>query len=259
MDRIDFLGAPGVGKTSIYKELLRQRTKKDNWLTCDEAKVKIAKWYLLRDKKYLKYVLLKINLLKNINFFVADRILEKYYIEFLWNKKNDNNLFLDIAIKGMFAEEKDSTRKLIGINWFFKVFKEVFLLENCKIPGLFLSDESLSQKAYGLISDNQELSKNLIKDYFNIMPLPSILIYYYTDPNILLNRVKGRKKRILNHRGLNDDKLKKVILNYMNILLIAKDILKKRGVPIINIDTNDNIEISSKKILNLIRQNYWKK
>ena len=254
MKRIDFIGAPGVGKTSIYRELLRQRTKKDNWLTYDEAKIKIAEQYILKDKKYLKLVLLKASLFKNIHIFVADRILEKYYNKSLWNKRNEYNHFLSAVMEGILIERKEPVRKLIGINWFFELIREVAFLENSKISGMFLFDESLSQKIYGLTEYNQRLSKNIVRDYFNAMPPPDILIYCYADFGTLLDRLNNRKNRIPVHHGLNNDQLKTVILNHMNISLIAKNILKKRNIPIIAVDTNNNIKTNAKEILNLIRR-----
>jgi len=42
MQRIELLGATGIGKTSLLNIIFSSRTNDDHWLTIDEAKIRIA-------------------------------------------------------------------------------------------------------------------------------------------------------------------------------------------------------------------------
>ena len=49
MDRIEFIGAQGAGKSTVFRHLLRQRSPRDRWLTPGEARIRIAQRLRRRD------------------------------------------------------------------------------------------------------------------------------------------------------------------------------------------------------------------
>ena len=49
MDRIEFIGAQGAGKSTVFRHLLRQRAPRDRWLTPGEARIRVAQRLRRRD------------------------------------------------------------------------------------------------------------------------------------------------------------------------------------------------------------------
>lgn len=49
MNRIEFIGAQGTGKSTLFRHLLRQRSPRDRWLTPGEARIRVAQRLRRRD------------------------------------------------------------------------------------------------------------------------------------------------------------------------------------------------------------------
>ena len=80
MKRIEMIGASGVGKTTLMREVMKLKTENDQWLSLEEMKIKLAKAVDVRDVKYLKHLqlLLKMNLFRQHRSGIAVLILNRY-------------------------------------------------------------------------------------------------------------------------------------------------------------------------------------
>ena len=101
---VEFLGAEGVGKTTLNNELVKARKKEDNWMTIDEASVKLAyKYSKEKDQKsfanLIALMLLRLTLPKydGLKMGLSNLILQAPQEEATrWNKSY--HLFLQSAI-----------------------------------------------------------------------------------------------------------------------------------------------------------------
>ena len=82
MKRIDFLGAPGVGKTTLYNNLLQQRNHREKWLTLEEAKLLITKRHVRSNFHSLKEFA-RLLILHTVNMRVLQKNLVKIYM-YIW-------------------------------------------------------------------------------------------------------------------------------------------------------------------------------
>lgn len=252
MQRIDFLGAPGVGKSTLCKEVLR-RTPNSYFIGSNKAKIILAREYLKKSKtnkkKILANLVLKFLFIEPVRALIAKEILERSEHENLLNCKDEHSYFFESVLDSMLKSPKDPTRKFMGLNWFYTVSKTVFLLEKSKREGIVVFDESLSQKVYGVTDCDNEVYYEQVRNYFKNIPLPFCLIYCNLDTQTTFNRLKSRKKVIPGHRNLDDKKLLTIVENQHRIALIGKEVIQARGGTVIEIDMSIETKRAS-RILN---------
>jgi len=257
MERIDFLGAPGVGKSSLLNYLLNKSHYHRQILKPDKAKIILAKEYLKASHRSYIYFLVSIVFrfctFSRIRTLFANEILKNAEDDNLWNKRDQYKAFINNVLEIATSSKKDPIITLFGINRFFNVSKYTFLLEFSKQEGIVLFDESLSQKVYGLVNCENYLDQEAIKKYFTYMPLPRCLVYCYLDLENLLDRIKKRNKIILPHRNLSEEQLRIVCRNQLEVASIGKEVLESRGCNIIQINMKDELMILSDKLNNELK------
>jgi|GEM_PF-3016166 len=260
MKRIDFLGAPGIGKSTIYIELVKRRAKSDSWMIPEEAWIKIARQYSTQNAKsgkdYIIAALLRIGLFNKIYPDLSLRVLHKNQKEIIWNEREHYANFFEAALQSSTIKEKIPLRRLGGIKSFYSVARDVIFLEHSRIPGLVLFDESLSQKIFGVTMWREGMFESATNNYFNTIPLPEALIYCKLNPDETLNRIKQRGKIIPGHRDLDGNLLFEAIKVQLRIAAMGADILKNRGAKVLEIHTEDSLEENAEKITDAIRRDF---
>lgn len=241
MKRIDFLGAPGVGKSTLYNHLIANRRKGTFWITPTEAELKIAREHIKKLSTKNKKVFLARLALNNIFFkplhpTIVDKVINLVENEIIWDNKIKYTEFLNQAVLGACLEEKDSLRRLMGINYFFKVMKTVVLFENSKYDEIVILDESLSQKVCGLTHYKESYFEKQTKEYFSCIPVPDLLIHCKLDIKTTLQRLITRYKTIPAHRNITKAELLEVVKIHNKIANIGAKILKQRNVLVLDID-----------------------
>jgi adenylate kinase len=260
MKRIDFLGVPGIGKTTIYKEMITRRTKSDCWMTPEEARIKVAQIYTIQNaqsqKDYIIAALLKIGLFKKFHPRLASGVLQGYQQKIIWNEKEHYADFLEAALQISTIKEKMPLMRLGGLGSFYSKVKEVIFLEYSRIPGLVLFDESLSHKIYAVTFWRKGFFESCTKDYFNAIPPPEGIIYFKLNPEKTFVQIKQRKITMMSHRDLDDDLLLEAIKAQLEIAAIGAEVLKNRGVKILEVHTDDPLENNIEKIITFLRSGF---
>ncbi len=260
MQRVDFLGASGVGKSTFYKELLNNRTKSAVWMTPIEAKTKIAYQYIRQNggsvKEYLFRAMLKRALCKRLHPLLVRNILFNQQQESIWREKDRYAQFFETALKGATIKENPCLR-LLRIVWFYEALNDVLFIENSKLSGLVLFNDSLSQRFNIILSSSQGYCKTLAFDYFKNIPLPFGLIYCKLNEDKTINRIIKRStiKTIFAHRDIEFEVLFKNIQLQLSIAEIGADVLKSRGVKVFEIDMENLPENNVKLITDALLLN----
>ena len=246
MKRIDFLGASGAGKTAVFYELTRKYSREKRWFTPKEAKAAVARQYLKQNKGILKNykpaLLLNLPLFRPFHPQVSSYILRSHSTELLWKNAQRDDLFLSIVLKGAGFENREPLHRLLGINWFVPVYRDVLIMENNSLDPLVLFDESLSQKVYGITHWEKGAFEEITAAYFNNIPLPAGLIHFNITSQTAFKRLKERPKVTTGQRNITGEELFNVIAAQVNIARIGVDIIKYRGVKVLEIDSELPIE-----------------
>ncbi len=259
MRRIDFLGVPGAGKTTLFDEMLRQRTQKSNWLTLEEAKLKCARQKypeaLKSFKEFYKAFLLYSYLYKITTPNLPDIILKQQKDDLIWTRRNELSKFLEVSLNLIASSYKEPVLKFLDHMHFFRSIEDALLLDELDTDKFLAFDESLSKRP--LFSSRFDADfKRIIYQYYENMPVPSLIIYCLCEPEEIFKRLIHRKNKkghvAPDHRDLSDRELVRRTIYQRKIAEIAVGILIKRGVPILELNMKKSIQYNALKAIRYI-------
>ncbi len=247
MKRIDFLGAPGVGKTTLYKELIRQRKKPYSFLTPEEAIVEDAKDYLRENRdigrRFLKLFALNSKMFKKKHYSLASDVLNKYNKVTCWREDDDKSL--NTFIKGIYESDFPANIKLLRYQWTLKTANKVGLIEQFfKKDTFVLFEESLTHRMIPAGPwDSSEKRDDLCKIVKLLKNIDSI-IYLYANRDVVVERLKSRKGDQLNsaHKNMSDGEIIKETEDRLRAAEQLAEEMGKRGFNIVKINAEMSVE-----------------
>ena len=259
MKRIDFLGAPGVGKTTLFNELLKQRGHcGKKWMTPQESKILIAKQYVRSDlwslKEFIRFLILQFanpvvqkKLTENIYKSLADKAFKEKLEEWM--------PFIELCGKSLGDTGKPSYYRFLLAKWLLSQLEDVALIELNNFNKQVIFEESLSQKAVGLMPWDYILGEKQSIEFYNLMPPPGAVVLLRADPEKVTERLMNRKseKLIVQHRGLSyHDLLERTKIATL-IIKTGAETLNKRGIPILDLDGLLPVQELLQKTFNFIK------
>lgn len=256
MQRIELIGASGVGKTTLYEKLSRISLENRTYLTLKDAyktaalNCEIPKGHV---KLFFYKKLLKSGLVKSKEWGLGKVIL----MDRLQGKTDKRSKYDPFSVSfdilyhylkdepGPFYVEKRMSR-------FLRTIDDYLLLDR-GLPGdeLVLVDEGITTHHYPGITDYgfQIYSTEQLKSdpVFN----PSGIIFCVQSADIIFEQAIRRRKngiKTFSHGRLNHEELRKHIEK--NILKDERKIegYRRIGVPVLEINTGEDFEQITKKI-----------
>lgn len=242
MKRIDFLGAPGVGKTTLYNSLLQQRGRHEKWLTVEEAKLLIAKRYVRNNFYSIKELarLLILNTVKKrvLQNKLSENICNSLTKQALKDKLDDWMPFIDLCGESLGDLSKPSYYRFLLAKWLLSQLDDVVLVESVDFNYTVLFDESLSQRATGLMPWDYSFGERQSRRYYNLIPPPYAVVYLCAEPQQIIKRITDRPQKsfIVQHQGLSCHELLERTKIAAMIVEIGAGILRERGIPVLELD-----------------------
>lgn len=263
MKHVEFLGVEGIGKTTLFNELLRQRKKKDLWVTTEEARIKCARNHLIENDRTVHQKIIDIFLKYNINKWLQYHLcndvllpLEQYYLQ----KPNEAYQKFWLHLEKYYDLSENMPQ--LGLNritgLFYLTYKLQYL-DKHESQQIFLSEnDSISMGGLLLPYWKKSPSEQMIKEFYLHMPSPAGLIYCYLDYYETLTRIRNRQNDGIisfSHRDLNnntlivdDNQLSKIIQIQAEIASKGADILKQRGVKVLEVNLEKSLHNNVIKI-----------
>ena len=254
MKRIDLIGCPGVGKSTLYELLC---SKNNDILSLESAKEKIAKNKIKENsysfKEIYKRFLLFSKLYKITIINLPDIILNKKKREELFFQHKYIKQFLEFYLNNVNNSKMNEVSKLSSIASFNDCLKNTILVENSKYEDCVLMDESLSHKSIlNLIYPNKA---ETIK-YLSLMHKPSALIVCAASPKKIFNRIKKREKEtgdiLQTYNEIDSAKLLERIQYYLDYYNFIADFMQEM-VPVLRLDLDEPTKKNIKKTNDFIK------
>jgi len=155
---IEFLGVSGVGKTTLFRELVKRRTKDDHWISPEEATIQIAKDKAFSDvstnKKKLFLGLLKSGVLRNRHYGMAMQILEDTDAieQAFWAIGDRHNQLFDIHLRCVAEDsEIEPRRKARVVSFYLQRVQEMMVMDYNQVKQVVVFDDGLLHN-HGYIS-----------------------------------------------------------------------------------------------------------
>lgn len=256
MKRVDIIGAAGVGKTTLVRELLKQR-EGASWMISGEAKLAVARRLAgttaRAPKNTIKSLLSRISGFEWSRYLLFESVLTSEGRESLWSKREAYREFLSACIEALRADNTHPVRRIWDIEFLMDVLQDIALLEHHGIEETVIFEDSLSQRA-GALASLGGIEHAHSKQLLMAMPIPSAIIYLRADPETIAGRIRARsqEKIILKHRNLDSTELLKSVQREVSSNESVALFLKQQGVSIVEIDASlslNEIAIRAKDVL----------
>ena len=247
MFRLDFLGAPGVGKSLLSKRAQRCDA---GALGPDCAAVRsiMDGGVKIKERGLRNEVLLRVPFLRQRFLGREIASLEKKAFPG-YVKKHEG--FFDF-VHGCSWLKSNTFLFSYGYQHFSSVVRRIAFLEErgCHTPVLF--DESLCQKSFAVIpwdSANEEH----IRSYFEMVPLPDAMIHVDADGCQVVRQIYERKRttgRVLNvHAGLCESQLLNLTQVCLQFARVGAFCIRERGCPVLSLAASDSPEYNRSQIV----------
>jgi thymidylate kinase len=260
--RIDFLGPSGVGKSTLYYELVKQRDKNEKWMTPKELKVKIAQ---RESKKYthsivsrLRAVIFNLWLFKPIYPQLTETVLTKYEYKnlVLWEEREEKEA-IDTVIQSFALIPSHPFFKLHRYKRIFEFAQQIAVFQKYAPPETtVVIDNSLTNEMSFLGPWNSDEDIRNLDSYIYALGKISGVIFLDADDNLVLERLKKRMALFVNiaHRGMNDLELTEDTRRRLESARQLATMLEKQGVAVARVNSGDPLDKQVRLARDFIKQ-----
>jgi len=244
--KVEFLGLPGVGKTTIRKSLVRhlQAIDKKKYLSIEEAFIQISKSKI--DKIYR--VLLN-SVPASIAIILYEKLMNRSIMQF-----DAQNAFLakhGKALASYFASDEFNSMSIIDKTTVISAFMQAGALNeiiNWSIDSesIIFFEEGLIQKSFMFVSKESDASKDSTKlqVYLENIPFPDILVYLKADPDICRERMLTRPAGVTDRLKKSDNEEIKIFLKNTEIHIdnVLNWLRSNHMIQLIEVSNNKDID-----------------
>lgn len=237
---VEFLGAPGIGKSTLYREVMKQLGK-GTWLTPSEARM--ASYRELTESRLDGWYYSK---LKSNRFAKSASQLTQRKLRECVNSVLDDSVacqqFLSQAMCCFEDADIDALLKLRMIYDWYNVFTARVLFGEIELDQWVAVDESLTKKGLNFLTYvADDKLESAIHDYYEAVPFPEVVVHCHVELPIAVERINqrragGKKKVAFTHRQVSDENLEAVTGKQQFIARRATEILISRGSRVIEVD-----------------------
>lgn len=247
---IELCGVAGVGKTTIFKEMISRWDHHSDWIPghflFPQQKLRFDTLSKLLLSVERKFTTSEGNIDERIMKPYGDRFLANYpeYIDACWH-----NIFSINHKKGNGPDLRFDKSKYL----YHTLQKFQFLSESKTSKATILDEGLIHRLANGLYrQEDPDEEKKEIYNLVQLMPLPDALIYVETDVAEIAKRLYKRKKVIISHKSLNLAALENTSRLSLERMVIVLQNLEKRKVPLLCVDAENDIVTNSNIIISFI-------
>ena len=257
MKRIEFIGAPGVGKSYLIQQLLQQKII--DRLDSDTSFFKQKAQELYGSKNPLsRRGLMTYNLFPSKHLNWSMELLQSDLKKAYDSTMHYFDYLLTLFVKYYFFESNSSIKGKVGhTSAYINLIKNAALLDHFNDDRIVLLDEGLIQNNRGIILQTTEFVEKMKKnekECFKSMPAAVVFCELKSMEN--LKRIKDRVSKgggiYLEHQ-LSDDDLLKRIATFRKEYELIKKVVIELGIPSIVLDLTEPLEKTIQKSLYFIK------
>jgi thymidylate kinase len=238
-DIVEFIGPRGVGKSTVYKELVKQTNKKSVFAPAhDFLPIKSNINFLSLD--YIR--LLGKKVLKK-PFVDNDKIRSASY-EFISQNRKFSSLCWDLISKNQICDYNGTDNRLRVANNLYQYFGIYQTIVNSENPNLCIRDELLLHTMVQ-VTNNEETNEDDIIAFSNDVPLPKAVILFDAPAELLAERSFNRKINQSQKNKSFKSLVKSGEMERKKYTILKEQLINKK-IPVFVIDTTqlvkDNVD-----------------
>lgn len=246
---IEFVGVPGVGKSTTYEFLKRKYVENSNWIPYEElCKSKNEPRKGIKEI-VISYLITKIkpNALSKISH---DRVFLNKAIE-------NNPELIELFWKSISKVENINGEELrfYGVNYIRSILEKIERVKEKNSPKYGIVDEGLIHNLKYFITPipDQEFTVQ-VSNILRLIYLPQAVIYFTGDPEIIVKRTLERGNLRIRDKSLTHQELinsKRETLKEKEVYL---EVVRSKNIPILSLDAKDSVEVKSSSIISFLNE-----
>jgi hypothetical protein len=260
MDRVDFLGAPGVGKTTLYATLRqRRRLSGGDWLTTREARLLVA-GRLARARGRTGWLFRGGLHVPRLREAVTQHLLATH-TERALRQSEELAALLELWQDVIAATLPPGERTLALLPWVWRT--GVLALFGEHLAGrTILEDESYSKLACGFLT-GIDAPVAAATEFFHRFPAPAAVIWLrHPEPAYVARRLVRRVERRgrdgsdrlrFGDRLWHEEDLVRYVHDRMRYDMEAVSVLKDRHVPLLEVNATEPTEHQAEAVERFLR------
>lgn len=251
MKKIEFIGGSGVGKTTLFNEIIKHRSDSDGWMTPTEARITLAKKTDLRLRgnglRGLLHLFLKFNFFKNQQEILANYVLRNYENTLFFESMDQFNDIIDLSLIELVKDKSlEPYKKAKYIEFYVNmILHDIVTIEQSTIDSVIVYDDGIIHNSYATNNESKfhELVERNPSVLSTILPQGAV----YCDLN-LLDNIERRKKRIATGKGTileiqqEEEQLYRISEESLLVSKRTISIFEKYKIPVLHLNMADPSE-----------------
>lgn len=257
---VEFLGPSGVGKSTLYKSVQNQWNLDKQWVTFDHIYSKKKRFPFSQVRSVIKT-------LRNLKGSEYE-IPHPGSIFKLWYQLNDNS---EYYLKKSHAILNNDLIDMIHVhthsnfNGDDKRFETIYMMIWAMTQYLTILEKKADSRI--VLMNEGELFLNRLmhlitpsfdekslKRYVELIPLPVGVIYLNDDIDVIVERVKNRKRVSSVHTGMNNEILHQYTNKAVDMAQLMIKILMEKNIDVLKLNASDSIDLNTEKSVNFIEK-----
>lgn len=245
---IEFVGVPGVGKTTTLEFLKKKRNNEKNIVIYE---------FISTNRNSIRQ-LVKIKFKFLVNKLVSSNTLYKFNSgEDLLDRFNESNKdLLDLFWKSLPIKKKFKGKDLRfnQVLYISKIIKKIQSIKEEKSNKIYLIDEGLIHSINNFISEDSNVPyEEQIGEVLNKIELPQGVVFIGGDINTIVERVIERPYKREKDKNLAQHELIESRTKSMNEKLKCIELIKLKNIPVLYLDACESLNSKAQKIVSFIK------
>ncbi len=260
MRRIEIIGASGVGKTTLYREMVKIKDAKDDWVSLEEAKLELINTVapaLVPIDRMLQAIL-KLKIFPQYHGFMIGRILGQYDSQVFDAVHKNYDIIADAGLSSMQHNKEESSMKRLALaSYLYKILiKDIMPFAYFRNNALILYDDGIIHNL-SVFSDevaSVKIYDHSLQNETGIVPVGVIYCYTSLQENLRRRNIRiSQNKGTVIERSLEDGILKDQCIESLRSASCKAQILQSYGVEVKKIDTSESLRKNAEMATTFIR------
>jgi shikimate kinase len=227
---IEFIGPPGVGKSTIYSGLVKSWKKSNAWAPIGHFLPGLNK------PNPGTFGLLELQIRKLLRRPAYNRRkITGYAYKFLGENPQFVSLCWDLIDRNRKEDHLGVDNRFRSAYYLFSVFGNYQAIRNSSDPRACVTDELLVHRIIQITKTTIDTGD--LSEFVDMVPIPHAIVHLDAPADVLTERLLKRKKHILRHKSLQPDQLYELSRLDKTRLDTVANLLGKRGTALLNVDT----------------------
>lgn len=242
---IEFCGAPGVGKSTVYNAINKRWKATFDW----------APAHKVYPRKSVRHPLKRMaRTFLNEQSLVDEKAMRKAASRFIAHYPD----YIDECWCHLVKKEKVSLNKsdqrFEKASHIFKTIQRVQISSESLAAKMVLVEEGLVNGIGNALHKGiDECSiEDEIQDLYNLMPLPAGLVFFEVEGRIILKRLHERKRFVPSFDDMNQELLLKTVEDISTLRKTAVKIYEKKGYPVLHLNGADSAEHNANRTIEFL-------